>query len=460
MKYYATIYIKTMQVPSLVPHTFLGLTKENPNKLGKQEIEIQKYKDDYLIGGQFLVKTKGEWYENIYPSILSDDFQGEGFWGFGPESKVWKSGKVFENNQYNHEPYENIEQLNDNSYKKTDIRSSSTFQSNNRCVFEISKEQYETLLELIKQDVLSTLYINKNSDVPVTQELKYDLTSNNCTTWVLHKLDSIGIEVIDLKEWIPDIVPNSNPAYQISKYFLKQAFDIEFNLIDTLKDSLQDLAYYHLVLNKFQSVDEDLESIKGAKAFREWARGMINNRFVCVLEPNYNRLSKYDIKCSSQEEDFIAILKKWKENLQHKRKQLRYVYTMLDRILSSQIKKANDLQGSFTFISYNKETKKIQLSNKQSNYEPYDENELDPNIPANNWSLNQLSPYILIPKDKTISRILYHKYDYGKISDSYIEAINQSYLGILSDNDNLAYWSKALHKLRKSQVVYEEIENV
>ena len=259
MKYYATIYIKTMQAQSLVPHTFLGLTKENPDKLGKQEIEIQKYKDDYLIGGQFLVKTKGKWYENIYPSILSDDFQGEGFWGFGPENfalsyPAYKSGKVFENNQYNHEPYENIEQLNDNSYKKTDIRSSSTFQSDNRCVFEISKEQYERLLELIKQDVLSTLYINKNSDVPVTQELKYDFTSNNCTTWVLHKLDSIGIEVFNIKEWIPDI-----PVF------------------DDLKELFPYLKFCNTTFLKFQAIDSNLESIKGAKAFREWARTFIQH---------------------------------------------------------------------------------------------------------------------------------------------------------------------------------------
>ncbi|SQC36466.1 Uncharacterised protein [Helicobacter fennelliae] len=460
MKYYATIYIKTMQAPSLVPHTFLGLTKENPNKLGKQEIEIQKYKDDYLIGGQFLVKTQGKWYENIYPSILSDDFQGEGFWGFGPESKIWKSGKVFENNQYNHEPYENVEQFNDNPYKKTDIRSSSTFQGSNYCTFEISQEQYDKLLKLIKEDVLSTLYINKNSNAPITQELKYDFTNNNCTTWVLNKLDSIGIEVIDVKEWIPDIVPNPNPHYAMAQFVLKQAFDIEFNLINTLKDSFQALADYHFVFRKFQNIDKDLESITGAKAFRDWARGMIDNRFVCQLEPNYNRLSKYDIKCSNEEEGLFASLKKWKENLQHKRQKLIKVYKMLNKVISSQIEKVNDLQGSFTFISYNKQTHKIQLRNKQSNYEPYDESKLDPNIPANNWSLNQLSPFIFIPKDEIHSRVLYHKYDYGKISDSYIESINQSYLGILSDNDNLTYWSKALHKLRKSANQPKEIENV
>ena len=32
----------------------------------------------------------------ITPRILSDEF-----WGFGPESMMWKLGKVFENKQYN-----------------------------------------------------------------------------------------------------------------------------------------------------------------------------------------------------------------------------------------------------------------------------------------------------------------------------------------------------------------------
>ena len=475
MPYFITLYIEPMKpkldkIPVSIPHAFLGLTKgKSPNELDKTDETLRQ---EYLKNKEW-DKIDFQWYKQIYPSILDNDFKDEGFFGFAPvESAPSHWGKVFENNQY-------TPQWNENT-KHYDyiLRDKDTFREYNRCVFEVSQEQYEVLLNEIKKEVEKTKDRNPNlqkddskmvSLETLKENLYYNSMSNflnstplhNCTTWVLHKLDSIGIEVIDLKEWMPDIMPNPNLTYQISKYFLKQVFDIEFNLINTLKDSLQDLAYYHLVLNKFQSIDKDLESIKGTKAFRKWARGMIDNRFACALEPNYNRLSKYDIKCSSQEEGFIATLTEWKEKLQHKREQLRYVYTMLDKILSSQIKKANNLQGSFTFISYSKKTKKMQLSNKQSNYESYDENELDPNIPANNWSLNQLSPYILIPKDKTISRILYHKYDYGKISDSYIEAINQSYLGILSDNDNLVYWSKALHKLRKSvNQVVKEIENV
>ena len=31
MKYYVTIYIKDMQILSVVPHTFLGLTRKHPD---------------------------------------------------------------------------------------------------------------------------------------------------------------------------------------------------------------------------------------------------------------------------------------------------------------------------------------------------------------------------------------------------------------------------------------------
>lgn len=106
MKYFVTMYIKNMQTLSIIPHAFLGLTHTHPDELDSLgDIEINKYRDDYLIGGQFIVKSRGRWYENIYPSILNDEFAGEGFWGFGPENfafsyPVYKSGKVFENNQY------------------------------------------------------------------------------------------------------------------------------------------------------------------------------------------------------------------------------------------------------------------------------------------------------------------------------------------------------------------------
>lgn len=43
MKYFVTIYIKDMQIPSLVPHAFLGLTHTHPDELDKQgDIEMEK----------------------------------------------------------------------------------------------------------------------------------------------------------------------------------------------------------------------------------------------------------------------------------------------------------------------------------------------------------------------------------------------------------------------------------
>lgn len=472
MPYFITLYIEPMKpkldkIPVSIPHAFLGLTRKHPDDLDKQDEQTRKEKLKNADWKDFDKK----WYESLETNESND-----GFFGFAPvESATNHWGKVFENNHFTPQWNENIK-----NYDYT-LRDEDTFDKSNRCTFEISQEQYESLLNDIKKEATQTNNRNPhlqqdNSKMVSLETLKENLYYNstpirwagsietpplhNCTTWVLNKLDSIGIEVIDVKEWIPDIVPNPNPHYAMAQFVLKQAFDIEFNLINTLKDSFQALADYHFVFRKFQNIDKDLESITGAKAFRDWARGMIDNRFVCQLEPNYNRLSKYDIKCSNEEEGLFASLKKWKENLQHKRQKLIKVYKMLNKVISSQIEKVNDLQGSFTFISYNKQTHKIQLRNKQSNYEPYDESKLDPNIPANNWSLNQLSPFIFIPKDEIHSRVLYHKYDYGKISDSYIESINQSYLGILSDNDNLTYWSKALHKLRKSANQPKELENV
>ncbi|RDU60585.1 hypothetical protein CQA53_10850 [Helicobacter didelphidarum] len=104
MKYYVTIYIHPMQ--NNIPHAFLGLTHTHPDELDKQGyIEIQKYSNprpDLLLGGNFnnITESQGKWYEQIYPSILSDDFKGEGFFGFAPvESAFNHWGKVYENNQ-------------------------------------------------------------------------------------------------------------------------------------------------------------------------------------------------------------------------------------------------------------------------------------------------------------------------------------------------------------------------
>ena len=126
-----------------------------------------------------------------------------------------------------------IKDFDDNPYRKTEIRSLSTFWQQNRCVFEISKEQYEALVESIKVDVKNTLYINKNSQAAITKELKYDFTNNNCTTWALNKLDSIGIEIIDNEEWLPDNISTRDSLLQKFHY----------------------LQYLYAVFRKFQKID-------------------------------------------------------------------------------------------------------------------------------------------------------------------------------------------------------------
>ncbi|AQQ59218.1 hypothetical protein XJ32_02870 [Helicobacter bilis] len=477
MQYFVTIYIDTMKpkldfMPFTIPHAFLGLTHTHPDELDSQgNIEIEKYSNpryDSFIGCYLntIKKDKGKWYERVYPSILSDEFEGEGFFGFGPVTHArnhW--GKVYENNQYAPEGNNVVNEYVEPYYYKE--RSLSTFWQQNRCVFEISKEQYEKLLDSIKTEVEQTRKRTPNLKQDDTQldnpikNLYYNSNPmssdpiHNCVTWVLNKLDSIGIEIIDSKEWLPDVIPNLSPSALARKVFMKYAFDMEVNFINTLKDSLADLAYYHTIFRKFQSIDSNLKSIKGAKAFRTWARGMIGNRFVCKLDQNYNRLSKHDITCSSEDEGFVATLQSWKEKLQHTREQLRYVYAMLDKILSSQIQKAENLgytniQGDFTFISYDKQSHKIVLRSKDKDYEPYEESQLDPSIPMNNWTLNQYAPYIFNPKDTILSRCLYKNYHYPSISQGYTDSIFQSYLAILSGNDDLRYWSETLHKIRKA----------
>ena len=227
MQYFVTIYIDTMKpkldfIPFTIPHAFLGLTKDkSPDELDSQSnIEIEKYSNpryDSFIGCYFntIKKDKGKWYERVYPSILSDEFEGEGFFGFGPVTHArnhW--GKVYENNQYAPEGNNVVNEYVEPYYYKE--RSLSTFWQQNRCVFEISKEQYEKLLDSIKTEVEQTRKRTPNLKQDDTQldnpikNLYYNSNPmssdpiHNCVTWVLNKLDSIGIEIIDSKEWLPD----------------------------------------------------------------------------------------------------------------------------------------------------------------------------------------------------------------------------------------------------------------
>lgn len=172
MKYYVTIYVdklfgeitRNFEVLKLnfsdldFTHTFLGLTHTHPDELDSQgNIEIEKYSNpryDSFMGCYFntIKKDKGKWYERVYPSILSDEFEGEGFFGFGPvthDTNHW--GKVYENNQYAPESNNVVNEYVEPYYYKT--RSLSTFSQQNRCVFEISQEQYEAVLQSIKKEI-------------------------------------------------------------------------------------------------------------------------------------------------------------------------------------------------------------------------------------------------------------------------------------------------------------------
>ncbi len=112
MQYFVTIYINPMTFNTtdimVIPHAFLGLTHIHPDELDSLgDIEIEKYSnpqyDPFTSSSYFnsIKKDKGKWYERVYPSILSNEFRGEGFWGFGPVTHApnhW--GKVFESNQH------------------------------------------------------------------------------------------------------------------------------------------------------------------------------------------------------------------------------------------------------------------------------------------------------------------------------------------------------------------------
>ena len=456
MQYFVTIYIDTMK-PKLdkitvsIPHAFLGLTHTHPDELDSQSnIEIEKYSNpryDSLIGYYFntIKKDKGKWYERVYPSILSDEFEGEGFFGFGPvthDTNHW--GKVYENNQYAPESNNVVNEYVEPYYYKE--RSLSTFWQQNRCVFEISKEQYEALVESIKVDVKNTLYINKNSQAAITKELKYDFTNNNCTTWALNKLDSIGIEIIDNEEWLPDNISTRDSLLQKFHY----------------------LQYLYAVFRKFQSIDSNLESIAGAKAFRTWARSMTQNKIFCALKIEGDITKGLNI--STECKRTITQNQKYYENKLKdfitKSSDFMRVYNRINEQLERLLTKVKNLgytniRGDFTFIMWNDELQtRMLLDSKHrdentKDYIAYPIEQIDPNIPACNWTLNHNASFILILRDEMLCRAVYKNYHYSNMSESFIDSINKSHIAILSGNDDLSYWSKSLHALRKS-VVCEE----
>ena len=371
MQYYVTIYIDILFEKDLlkldVTHAFLGLTHIHPDKL--DEIDRQT-KQEKLKNADWKDIDK-KWYEKIYPTINPyvlgyDSSNDEGFFGFGSATGLGKmlkdkffsdgnAGKVFENNQYIVSPDSKT-----NSYVDWKIRSKETF--SNRCVLEISQEQYQTLFQSIQNDVYETSFVGSQGEIK-NEKFIYDITNNNCVTWVLNKLDSIGIEIIDNEEWLPDNISTREDFITKSSDFMRV----------------------------------------------------------------YNRINEQ------------------LERLLTKVKNLGYT----------------NIQGDFTFIMWNDELQtRMLLDSKHrdentKDYIAYPIEQIDPNIPACNWTLNHNASFILILRDEMLCRAVYKNYHYSNMSESFIDSINKSHIAILSGNDDLSYWSKSLHALRKS-VVCEE----
>ena len=437
MSYFATIYIHPMQGAN-IPHAFLGLTHTHPDELDSlKDIDIYKYQAGYYSDKPTLIHVKDMWYNNIYPSILDSNFGGEGFFGFAPvESATNHWGKVFENNQYVPKWHDNFQQ-----YTYIDERPLSTFWQQNRCVFEISKEQYEKLLESIKEDVEKTIkrtpiLMQDDSKMTSLESLKENLYYNsspinkypyhNCTTWALNKLETIGIEVLSddkgRKEWIPDAP-----------------------MLDDLKETFMYLRFYNAVFLQFQAVDSNLKSIKGAKAFNKWARMMMDNMYCFALKFDDERNTRVlDKRQESLNAPFEIIL--WKDNAYR----LKQVYRMLREKLETLKSKQVDLKGKFILIYNDKQSgnRKVFID-PSSGYMEQDLKYLDLTIPANNFSTSEFYPFIFIPDDEMIARILYHEYDYGTLSPNYTKDTMDFYYAFLEGREIKEHWSEAFHVINK-----------
>ena len=445
MKYYVTIYIDPLIECFMdfkekcfvniedATHAFLGLTKDkSPDELDKIDNEIKMQKLNNADWKDFDKK----WYESLETNEYND-----GFWGFGTgtDSIYNTAGKVFQNNQYVMD-----NNVKTNTYEIKKLRSEQTFK--NRCTLEISQEQYEKLLQEIKNDYEATKTITPKSEVGISGDLTYNVLNNNCVTWVLNKLDSIGIEIIDNEEWLPDNISTR----------------------DSLLRKFHYLQYLYAVFRKFQKIDSNLESIAGAKAFRTWARSMTQNKIFCALKIEGDITKGLNI--STECKRTITQNQKYYENklkdFMTKSSDFMRVYNRINEQLERLLTKVKNLgytniQGDFTFIMWNDELQtRMLLDSKHrdentKDYIAYPIEQIDPNIPACNWTLNHNASFILILRDEMLCRAVYKNYHYSNMSESFIDSINKSHIAILSGKDDLSYWSKSLHALRKS-VVCEE----
>ncbi|ELE3435779.1 hypothetical protein RC953_001832, partial [Campylobacter jejuni] len=377
MKYYVTIYIDPLVECFLdfknqcywqredFTHAFLGLTKgKSPDELDKADETLRQ---EYLKNKEW-DKIDQKWYEAKEPNEFND-----GFWGFGTgianvaESLIGSPGKVFNNNQYVLDS--NIDK---NCYIIKKLRSPQAFKPSNRCTLELSKEQYEILLANIKNDFNTTKEITPNSKEPINEEFTYKLLENNCVTWV----SDIGIELIDDEYKVPG-----------------NLIDI-FGLIKSL----------HSIFLKFQNIDDNLQSVKGARAFITWTRSMLDNNYICyVNQENLEKKIQTFCKKDIENQRYYESIKKFYD----KASQLKSIYNKLDFCLESITKKFNtSIKGDFELIYFDRKDRQIKLLKADNDYEAIAIQDLDLSQKYNNFSVSKFYPFIFISKDEMLSRML------------------------------------------------------
>ena len=147
------------------------------------------------------------------------------------------------------------------------------------------------------------------------------------------------------------------------------------------------------------------------------------------------------------------------ENLSLEQKEVLYAlwnitraYKTLENLLERLIIKSNtkNLKGDFELIYFDRKDRQIKLLKASNDYEAIIIQDLDLSQKYNNFSVSQFYPFIFIPKDEMISRMLYHKYDYGNISQEYQKDRNEFYFNVLAGEKSDKYWSSSYHKMIKN----------
>lgn len=428
MRYYVTIYVDTLFEKELLKnvefslmlkgdfaqakkqidftHAFLGLTKgKSPDELDKIKLQRDIKYWDYSLGKMVTFRREEyKWYESLETNEYND-----GFWGFGTgtDSVFDVAGKVFENNQYVMD-----NNTDENRYIVKKLRSSNTFNPSNRCILELSQEQYETLLQNIHKDYQITIEVKPQTKQYKNDEYRYHITQNNCVHWVQKQLRMIGIEVFE-------------------------KFDIPGSFMDIF-DSIREV---HSIFLQFQHIDLNLESVKGATTFRQWVDELVGNKYLmCSLNKETNKIRKDNLQCEVNNQDTAYTY--WT-----RRKEKLKIYQRLKESLDALVSKSNKkLKGVFNFL-YVSNNKGYMLS--PPNYKAQTIDTLDLTIPANNFSVSEFYPFIFVPDDEMIARILYHEYDYATLSANYIKDTMEFYYAFLEGREIKEYWSEAFHAINK-----------